>query len=335
MMRRAAVVVLVVGTSIPFAALPLAGQGVEGQVGRFYEDGGWDVYRLGVSRPLTGMFGLGLHGNYLRRADGGEGGFAGVSADITAFKGGNQGPYLVAGVGGGMGSAQSRDFSKVWGSWSAGAGYELFPASFLAFGAEARWRELSLDRRGGPEAAVGFSIRFGGASRPRRPAPGREPGLPVSDLPVTATGAGTGSAGDVGSDARHPASLREAVIATAREAMGRPYSWGGTGENGGGFDCSGLIQHAYGEHGISLPRVSTDQAREGRAVSKKAASLAPGDLLTFSNRGGPVSHVGLYIGNGRFIHSASRGVQISELSGEDPYGRWWYTRWVGVRRIIE
>jgi cell wall-associated NlpC family hydrolase len=336
MMRRAAVVVLLVGASMPLAASLLAAQGVEGQVGRFYEDGGWDIYRLGVTRPLTGMFGLGLHGNYMRRADGGDGGFAGVSADVTAFKGGNQGPYLVAGVVGGMGSPQSRDFSEVWGSWSAGAGYELFPASFLAFGAEARWRELSLDRRDGFEVAAGFSIRFGGRTRPRPAEPGRARGPPAADLPITSTGAGAGSAVDAGSDAgRRPASLREAVIATAREAMGRPYSWGGTGENGTGFDCSGLIQHAYGAHGISLPRVSTDQAREGRAVSKKAASLVPGDLLTFSNRGGPVSHVGLYIGNGRFIHSASRGVQISELSGEDPYGRWWYARWVGVRRIIE
>jgi cell wall-associated NlpC family hydrolase len=116
--------------------------------------------------------------------------------------------------------------------------------------------------------------------------------------------------------------------------MGRPYRFGGTGEEGGGFDCSGLIQHAYAQHGITLPRTSREQAKEGRPVSRRLASLEAGDLLTFSNRGGRVSHVGLYIGDGRFIHSASRGVQISVLSGEDPYGRWWYKRWVGVRRII-
>jgi NlpC/P60 family len=333
-MRRAALVVMVLGVSAPLATRPVVAQGIEGQIGRFYDGGGWDLYRLGVSRPIAGMFGLGLHGNYLRRADG-DGGFAGVSADITAFKGGNQGPYLVAGVGGGMGSPESRDFSNVWGSWSAGAGYELFPASFLAFGAEARWRELSLDRRDGLEVAAGFSIRFGGRSHARPAPPAPEP-MPVSDLPITSTDAGTDPGSEAGTGGgREPASLREAVIATAREAMGRPYAWGGTGANGGGFDCSGLIQHAYGQHGISLPRISTDQAKEGRAVSKKLASLAPGDLLTFSNRGGPVSHVGLYIGDGQFIHSASRGVQISVLSGEDPYGRWWFKRWVGVRRIIE
>jgi hypothetical protein len=321
-------VMVVLGVASALGTSPMDGQGIDGQIGRFYEDGGWDVYRLGVSRPVVGMLGLGLHGNYLRRADGGDGGFAGISADLTAFKGGSQGPYLVAGVGGGMGSAQSTDFSSVWGSWSAGAGYELFPASFLAFGAEARWREMSLDHRDGLEVAAGLSIRFGGHGGPRPAQPAPSSVLPVAESPRSSPGATEGIDG-------RPGPLRESVIATATDAMGRPYRWGGTGTDGGGFDCSGLIQHAYGQHGIVLPRTSAEQARQGKAVSKKLGSLVPGDLLTFSNRGGPVSHVGLYIGDGRFIHSASRGVQISILSGEDPYGRWWFTRWVGVRRIIE
>ena len=50
--------------------------------------------------------------------------------------------------------------------------------------------------------------------------------------------------------------------------------------------------------------------------------------------GGPVTHVGLYVGQSWFIHSATKGVQISTLSAVDPYGRWWYRRWVGVRRVI-
>jgi cell wall-associated NlpC family hydrolase len=134
-----------------------------------------------------------------------------------------------------------------------------------------------------------------------------------------------------------PAGTRvtDSVIATATSAMGRPYEYGGTGTGGGGFDCSGLIQYAYGQHGISLPRRSADQAREGTGVKKDYLALQPGDILTFSNRGGPVTHVGLYIGEGRFIHSATRGVQVSTLSADDPYGRWWYVRWVGVRRIVQ
>jgi cell wall-associated NlpC family hydrolase len=133
----------------------------------------------------------------------------------------------------------------------------------------------------------------------------------------------------------HAARLADSVIATAEDVMGRPYRYGGTGENGGGFDCSGLIQYAYAQHGVTLPRTSAEQAREGRAVGKNPSKLYPGDLLTFSNQGGAVTHVGLYIGGGRFIHSATRGVQISVLSADDPYGRWWWKRWVGVRRIVE
>jgi cell wall-associated NlpC family hydrolase len=128
--------------------------------------------------------------------------------------------------------------------------------------------------------------------------------------------------------------LADSVVETATGMMGRPYEYGGTGEDGDGFDCSGLIQYAYAKHGVTLPRRSVDQATQGRGVAKDPDTLLPGDLLTFSSSGGPVTHVALYIGNGQFIHSASGGVQISLLSPDDPYGRWWYQRWVGARRIL-
>jgi len=304
-------------------AHPTMAQGVEGRIGRFYDDGNWDLYRLGVSRPLLGPIALGYSGSYLARTEG-DGGFAGLGLDLTAFQGGGDGPYLVLGVAGGLGSPHDRSFSSVWGSWSGGVGYQLFPASVLGVGVEARWRELSLDARDGLEVSAGLRLRFGGGSRPKR-APDARPAVPGranptrggDALPVTAAGA-----------------LRRAVVETAGDAMGRPYQWGGTGTDGGGFDCSGLIQYAYAEHGITLPRTSSAQAKEGREVARNVGGLAPGDVLTFSNRGGPVTHVGLYLGDGRFIHSASRGVQVSVLSDEDPYGRWWYRRWVGARRII-
>jgi len=61
----------------------------------------------------------------------------------------------------------------------------------------------------------------------------------------------------------------------------------------------------------------------------------PGDILTFRKSSkGAVSHVGLYLGDGRFIHSASGGVQVSVLSPDDPYGKWWWQRWAGARRIV-
>ena len=132
---------------------------------------------------------------------------------------------------------------------------------------------------------------------------------------------------------RRDADVVAGVVATATAAMGTPYQWGGNG-NGGGFDCSGLIQYAYREHGIALPRVSRDQARVGRAVARRLDALAPGDILTFSNSGGHVTHVALYVGDGKIIHSANGGVQLSLLSPTDPYGKWWWKRWVGARRVV-
>jgi cell wall-associated NlpC family hydrolase len=322
----------VLAVSLACLAGAASAQGIEGKVGRFYEGDGWTLYRLGLSRPLVGPLGTTIHGDYMERVGSTEGAFAGLGFDVTAFQGGGPGPYLVAGVGAGMGSPQSRSFSSAWASWSAGAGYELQPASFLRFGVEGRWREISLDHRDGLELSAGLSFNLGGGGRkphPKAPAPGASSAAGSDDLPpITTTLPATPRI-------TTPASvLTDSVIATATEEMGRPYKFGGTGEDGGGFDCSGLIQYAYGRHGVTLPRTSAEQAREGTAVRKNVATLVPGDLLTFSNRGGPVTHVGLYIGERRFIHSATRGVQVSLLSEDDPYGRWWYARWVGVRRIV-
>jgi cell wall-associated NlpC family hydrolase len=315
---------------VPVSVGRAEAQAIEARIGRFWDSAGWATYRLGIGRPLVGVLGVQLHGDVTRRFGGVAGGFAGLGADLTAFRRRDGGPYLVMGMSGGLGSESSNAFSDPWGSWSAGAGYDLFPLSFMSVGAEARWRELSLGGRDGAELALGVAFHLGGDGPTGKPtsrdAPtaGAEP-MPGTDVPT-----------DVPSMVPQspPLTLADSVIATASEAMGRPYEFGGTGANGEGFDCSGLIQFAYGQHGIVLPRRSTDQAREGAKVDRKLDRLKAGDLLTFSNRGGAVTHVGLYVGGGRFIHSATKGVQVSTLSAVDPYGRWWYRRWVGVRRII-
>jgi hypothetical protein len=290
-------------------------QVIEARIGRFWDAGGWTTYRLGMSRPLTGVLGVQLHGDVTRRFSGGSGSLAGVGSDLTLYRGGTGGPYVVAGLSGGLGSETSNSLSDPWGSWSAGIGYDLFPLDFLSVGAEARWRELSLGGRDGAELVLGIGLHLGGSSSlPTAVQPAPPPPMVERQSP--------------------PTTLADSVIATATEAMGKPYEFGGTGENGDGFDCSGLIQYAYGKHGIALPRQSRDQAREGEKIARKLGELRPGDLLTFSNRGRVVTHVGLYMGEGRFIHSATKGVQVSTLSAEDPYGRWWYKRWIGVRRLI-
>lgn len=124
------------------------------------------------------------------------------------------------------------------------------------------------------------------------------------------------------------------VVATALGAMGTPYRWGGSDQNG--FDCSGLIQYAFAQQGIELPRTSGEQARAGYEVGRSLEALAPGDILTFSPDPGhadQVTHVGLYLGDGRFIHSATGGVQVSVLSQTDPASSWWFERWIGARRV--
>jgi hypothetical protein len=294
---------------------------IEARAGWFWDSLSWTTYQIGVSQSLTGVVGLQLHGDFAQRAGSADGGLAGVGADLTFFRRPTGGPYLVAGLSGGMGSESTGSFSDPWGSWSAGAGYDLFPLSAFSVGAEGRWRRLSLGGGDGFQLALGAAYHFGhGTPQSRPPASHVEPtppsSLPESSPPRTA-----------------PLNLADSVVATAVEAMGRPYEYGGTGENGEGFDCSGLIQYAYRKHGVELPRRSVDQAKQGKRVDRAVPQLRPGDLLTFSNHGGQVTHVGLYMGSGRFIHSATRGVQISTLSADDPYGRWWFKRWVGVRRI--
>ena len=144
-----------------------------------------------------------------------------------------------------------------------------------------------------------------------------------------------------------PKAPRDAVgLAAARvalAALGNPYRWGSVGGRGGaggataGFDCSGLIWRAFASQGVSVPRVSREQARAGIPIPRSLNALDAGDLLTFSRvPGGAVEHVGMYVGAGRFVHSSGwdRAVVVTRLDPSDPRGRWWWRRWVGARRVV-
>lgn len=102
--------------------------------------------------------------------------------------------------------------------------------------------------------------------------------------------------------------LREALVKTARDFIGVPYLWGGTSPDTG-FDCSGLAMTVYQLNGLNLPRHSATQFDAGNVVDRDR--LQKGDLIFFATKGnGKVSHVGIYIGNGRFIHAPSSGKNI-------------------------
>ena len=142
---------------------------------------------------------------------------------------------------------------------------------------------------------------------------------------------------------RLPAKARRQTVGlaaarTALDALGAPYQWGSVGGRGtSGFDCSGLIWRAFASQGVTLPRVSREQARAGVAVPRTMVALEPGDLLAFSRvPGGRVEHVGLYVGAGKFVHSSGwdGAVVVSRLAPDDPRGRWWWQRWVGARRVV-
>jgi peptidoglycan DL-endopeptidase CwlO len=106
-----------------------------------------------------------------------------------------------------------------------------------------------------------------------------------------------------------PAARRQAVVSNALSKLGKPYRWGASGPNA--FDCSGLVKWSFGSAGRALPRSSRAMAGVGTPVSK--ANLQPGDLVFFYK---PISHVGIYIGNGKMVHASNRKspVKVSDIS---------------------
>lgn len=105
------------------------------------------------------------------------------------------------------------------------------------------------------------------------------------------------------------------VIAAAKSALGIPYKWGGN-DLKTGVDCSGLVQQAYKAAGIDIPRTTYDQIKAADIVSSDLSKAVPGDLLFRGSNGGYPSHVGMYIGNGQYIHAPRTGdvVKIGDMS---------------------
>lgn len=284
------------------------------------------LYTAALRGPLVGPLDVSIRGFGL--LDPGPSGRSlyGIGPEITVpVSEGALSPYVVAGTGLALEVGASTDVAAVW---SAGAGLEFRPLSWFGIHAEGRrfvedrdvggfWALEEDDRRGW-ELSAGVTVRWGGESAGRA-GPGR----------------GTGQPSGVARVSTEDASVRARVVETALAVMGEPYRWGGTSSERG-FDCSGLVWYAYGSHGIDLPRASRDQARVGRHVPPETARLRPGDILLFGDEPGGVTHVGLYVGKARFIHSTtSGGVTVSSFdAGADAYEGWWVRRWIGARRVL-
>jgi len=309
---------------VAFLPATLAAQrrSLEAHYGRWLNGNDAASYEVRSSAPLSGGETL-THGFgvtvLVHDSLGRHRAFYGFGYELQAFRHrATLGPYALLGVELGLSTDTTRQ--ELGALWSAGAGVEWRPIPRFALGAEARWRLEDRGPRGfwrpggahrGLGIAMGVSLGLGRADRGALIAPSRRPPEPPAEI--------TGGAAD--------------VVHTALNAIGAPYQWGGTAENG--FDCSGLIQYAYAQQGIRLPRMSRDQAMVGSEVTPVVEALQPGDILLFSALpGGGVTHVGMYVGERKFIHSSNTGVRLSQLDPHDPEAAYWMARWVGARRII-
>jgi cell wall-associated NlpC family hydrolase len=123
-----------------------------------------------------------------------------------------------------------------------------------------------------------------------------------------------------------PKGSADRAAASAQKMVGKPYKYGGASPSG--FDCSGLILFSYRQAGVSLPHNTEQQRRVAQRV--KLAELKRGDLLFFDQEGKKHSHVGIYLGERRFVHAPSSGKHVRNDSLDSPY---WKKHLSEVRRL--
>ncbi|MFP5019172.1 C40 family peptidase [Pseudonocardia phyllosphaerae] len=151
------------------------------------------------------------------------------------------------------------------------------------------------------DAAGATAPGAGTVTRDVAPAAFATPQQPIAQNPAALHAASAAKA------AAAATAIRSSALDTAKAQIGKPYSWGASGPSA--FDCSGLVQYAFSKAGRDVPRTSSAQASAGTAVSKSA--LQPGDLVFFYT---PVSHVGIYTGNGKVVHASTSGQPVKTSS---------------------
>ncbi|MEO8620924.1 MAG: C40 family peptidase [bacterium] len=126
--------------------------------------------------------------------------------------------------------------------------------------------------------------------------------------------------------------MRDSLVAIARAQVGTRYIRGGQSPERG-FDCSGLVKYVMAALKVTMPRTASQQATSGLAVVRDTTRLRPGDLLTFGKSKRGASHIGIYIGGGRYVHASSGAGRVIESDigrVSSPLVR----AWRGVRRVV-
>jgi cell wall-associated NlpC family hydrolase len=126
--------------------------------------------------------------------------------------------------------------------------------------------------------------------------------------------------------------LRDSVVQMAKAQLGTPYRTGGQAP-GKGFDCSGLVRYVLGALNVGVPRTARQQAGVGLALKRDTSQLLPGDLLTFARGKKGVSHVAIYIGEGKYIHASSTAGKVIVSSIDRPRSPL-IKMWRGARRLL-
>ena len=126
--------------------------------------------------------------------------------------------------------------------------------------------------------------------------------------------------------------IRDSIVALARSRIGTRYVWGGEEPDSGGVDCSGLVRWVMSHFNLKLPRTAAQQAHTGERVATQLDRLRPGDLLTFG-RGRRITHIGIYVGDGKMVHASTAAHQVVEvpvMRGPSPLIK----PWRGARRLV-
>ncbi|MFL5579151.1 MAG: C40 family peptidase [Gemmatimonadaceae bacterium] len=126
--------------------------------------------------------------------------------------------------------------------------------------------------------------------------------------------------------------VRDSLVRAARAQIGKRYRYGGVRPETG-FDCSGLVRYVMNALSIELPRTAREQAKAGHdlEIPRDTAELRPGDLLTFGRK--RTSHIGIYVGEGRFVHASTKAGKVIESKLENPQSSL-IRKWRGVRRLV-